>query len=321
MSRHTLHGLVVDSDIELHAPFALDHAPTDVTVRRVTNIALPHSDTTTCLYDQAFEGQAWHRVTQCDGRTFVNYSGVATFRIGEHFDTIEYAWMSKEPEHLGPILLEGYVVALLLTLRGKCVLHASAVEIAEGRALALVGPSGSGKTTLATLLAAGGQKHLADDIVSVDLSPTNVARIHSGSRAIRLREKAWELRHLLPNTTQSVSVDNRLVLEHADAETSDHQLAAVWLPVPDRTVDRVTVERIDSVSAFQQILPNLRIELNDALHRRQAFEAVVELTKRVPTALARVPWDRPGFGKRSRSFAMQPTLSCRQRQAEGRRYF
>jgi hypothetical protein len=293
MTRYSLHGLVVDSDLAIHAPAAPANQSTNVTVRAVSAVAWPPSETSKVLYDQLFEGKAWHQVIQGNARTLVAFHGVALFLISEQFDTIEYTWISDEPEHLGPILLEGYVMALLLALRGNCVLHASAVALADGRALALVGPSGAGKTTLATLLAAGGKKHLADDIVGVDLSHTDVATIASGSRAIRLREKAWELQHLLSSTRQSRSVDHRLVLEDENSEPSDHPLAAIWLPIPDREVNEVTIKPINTVSAFQQILPNLRVELNDSGYRRRSFEAVVELTKRVPTFVARIPWGPP----------------------------
>jgi hypothetical protein len=293
MTRYALHGLVVDSDLAIHAPIApVDHR-TDVRVRAVSAVAWPPSESSQVLYDQRFEGHAWHQVIQASGRTLVAFHGVALFLIGEKFDSIEYQWISDAPEHLGPILFEGYVMALLLALRGKCVLHASAVALADGRALALVGPSGAGKTTLATLLTAGGKKHLADDIVGVDLSHANVAMIASGSRAIRLREKAWDLQHLLPSTRQSLSVDHRLVLEDVNSEPSDHPLAAIWLPVPDRTVNEVTIEPIDTLSAFRQILPNLRVELNDSGYRRRSFEAIIELTRRVPTFVARIPWGPP----------------------------
>jgi hypothetical protein len=293
MTRYALHGLIVDSDVAIHAPAAPTNQSTDVSVRAVSAIAWPPPETSKVLYDQLFDGQAWHQVIQGNGQTLVAFHGVALFLIGEKFDTIEYTWISDAPQHLGPILLEGYVMALLLALRGNCVLHASAVGLADGRALALVGPSRAGKTTLATLLTVGGKKHLADDIIGVDLSHADVAMVASGSRAIRLREKAWGLQHLLPLTSQSLSVDHRLVLEAVNAEPSDHQLAAIWLPMPDREANEVTIEPVDNVSAFQQILPNLRVELNDSGYRQRSFEAVVEITKRVPTFFARIPWGPP----------------------------
>jgi hypothetical protein len=293
MTRYTLHGLTIDSDVTMHAPAASPNLQTEVTVRNSPTLTAPQNPNDTYLYDQPYEGGAWHQVHQQNGKTYVMYRDVAVFCIGENCDSIEYRWLSHAPEHLGPILLEGYVMGLLLTLRGRLVLHASAVSVADGRALALVGPSGAGKTTLAALLVAAGRTHLADDIVGVDLSVADKATISTGSRAIRLREKAWEIESLLPAQHRSVSVDRRLVLENYDCEAGNYQLAALWLPVPDRTIDTVRIEPIDGVVAFQQILPNLRVELNDSGFRRRSFDAVIELTKRVPTSVARIPWGPP----------------------------
>jgi hypothetical protein len=320
MNVYVLHGLVIQSDCALHAPHCADQGRSvQITIRHNPALAVPDhevpdhevpdnevpdhkapdhkapesANAPTDLFHEFYEGRAWHQVLRVDGATIVWYHDVAIFRIGAEHTTVEYRWLSHEPEHLGPILLEGYVFALLLTLRGMCTLHASAVALDDGRALALVGPSGAGKTTLAALLVAGGHPHLADDILGVDLSTPGVATVASGSRAIRLREKAWALEAFFPDTESAVSVDNRLVLSDQRASPGARQLAALWLPVPDRTISQVSLKRISTVRAFQEVLQNLRISLNDPHHKRRDFESVVELSRLVPTFVARVPWGPP----------------------------
>lgn len=64
--------------------------------------------------------------------------------------------------------LLGPVMSLILLQRGRFVLHASAIAIAES-AIAFVGPNGSGKSTLAAALHARGHKLLADDVTAISI--------------------------------------------------------------------------------------------------------------------------------------------------------
>ena len=292
MTTYHLHGLLVDSDIALHAPVADYPGAAEVSIRRVEDMVVPTTDAGRTLFERDVDSQAWHRVISLAGATWVSFAEVATFRISTGNDSIEYVWHNEEPG-LGPILLEGYVLALLLTLRGRCVLHASAVALADGRALAIVGPSGSGKSTLSLLLAARGRPHLADDVVSVDLSVPGLPKLSSGSRSIRLRAKAWDLQTSLPDASASHSFDQRLVLEDKSATAGDFELAALWLPRPDIHVASVEIERVAPGDAFQHLLPNFRVELNDAPHRRRSFENAVDIARTVPMYIVRVPWGPP----------------------------
>ena len=292
MTTYHLHGLLVDSDIALHAPAPQRSGTADIWIRRAQDLVPPSASAGRTLFEQDADGQAWHRVISVDGATYVSYAEVATFRIGARNDSIEYAWHNAEPG-LGPILLEGYIFALLLTLRGRCVLHASAVELADGRALAIIGPSGSGKSTLSLLLASRGRLHLADDVVAVKLSVPGIATLSSGSRSIRLREKAWDLQTFLPGASVSYSFDRRLVLEDKGATPGEHELAAIWFPRPDINVGAVAIEPVPPANAFRHLLPNFRIELDDAGHRRRSFENAVDIARVVPIYVAHVPWGPP----------------------------
>src|SRR5712692_6227622 len=59
------------------------------------------------------------------------------------------------------------VMPLVLSLAGRHVLHASAVEH-NGAAVLFIGASGDGKSTLASILAEGGSRVLADDSVMIE---------------------------------------------------------------------------------------------------------------------------------------------------------
>lgn len=88
-------------------------------------------------------------------------------------------------------LVIAQVLPLCAVLRGKDVLHASAVAV-RGRALAFLGASGAGKTTLASRLTAAGARLVTDDVLAVDVGRR--VRVHRGAAVMRIDPR--ELRAL-----------------------------------------------------------------------------------------------------------------------------
>lgn len=87
-------------------------------------------------------------------------------------------------------LVLAQVLPLAAVLRGKDVLHASAVAVSD-RAVAFMGRSGAGKTTLAGRIVANGARLVADDVLAIDLSGNDVL-VHRGGAIARI--DAAELR-------------------------------------------------------------------------------------------------------------------------------
>jgi hypothetical protein len=81
-------------------------------------------------------------------------------------------------------LVLAQVLPLAAVLRGKDVLHASAVAC-SGRAVAFMGRSGAGKTTLAGRIVANGARLVTDDVLAVDLSGEDVL-VHRGAAVARI---------------------------------------------------------------------------------------------------------------------------------------
>jgi hypothetical protein len=66
------------------------------------------------------------------------------------------------------LAIVGPLFGVILSQRGRFVLHASAVSM-NGRAVAFTGPSGRGKSTLVAALARAGYPLIADDMTVIDL--------------------------------------------------------------------------------------------------------------------------------------------------------
>lgn len=89
-------------------------------------------------------------------------------------------------------LVLAQVLPLCAVLRGRDVLHASAVAHG-GKAIAFLGASGAGKTTLAGRLVARGARLVTDDVLAVDVAKGAV-RAHRGAVVLRIDPR--ELRDL-----------------------------------------------------------------------------------------------------------------------------
>jgi hypothetical protein len=98
-------------------------------------------------------------------------------------------------------LLVDYVLPLILTLRGKCVLHASAVATEHG-ACAFAADSGIGKSTLATSLSLAGFAVLTDDFLILERRETVIAS--PSHPHVKLREDSLDA--LLPDGTNASPV-------------------------------------------------------------------------------------------------------------------
>jgi hypothetical protein len=119
------------------------------------------------------------------------------------------------------LLVLAQVLPLAAVLRGKDVLHASAVAL-HGRAVAFMGPSGAGKTTLAARIVANGARLVTDDVLAVDLSGQNVV-VHRGSAVARIASA--ELRDMSHRERQALGpVIARGEKSHVSPPLSPQQL-------------------------------------------------------------------------------------------------
>lgn len=104
---------------------------------------------------------------QVDGY-LLDFNGLACFSIDFAARTIAVRRLKTCPENTVAHLLIDQVIPRILCHRGRMVLHASAVELAGGRAVAFTGPSGVGKSTLASAFLAAGDGLITDDCLLLE---------------------------------------------------------------------------------------------------------------------------------------------------------
>jgi len=306
--RYDIYGLVVDSDVELHLGRAASpEREPDLVIRRdprpvptgalVGRLVLEHV---------ADDGRWYHAVERDDGAMVLRFDDLCDMELAA--DGRHAAWRLAPGGDAGVagVLVAGAFLAFVLTWRGDLVLHGSAVDLRRSdddgtgpSTIGFVGRSGMGKSTMATLLCRAGGRLVTDDILVVDpVDPATGMRVpRSGAVETRLRPGAATLVDELGAAGSPVrtSGDDRRVLRLA-GETGPVPggLAALVVPLPDRTHDVLRLHRLTTREAVVALLrfPRLSQWLDHSVSARH-FAELAALAADVPVLLAHVPWGPP----------------------------
>lgn len=106
-------------------------------------------------------------VRASDQEVLLFFKEVGAFSIREGRQVIVSPARGYDERWLRHVTL-GPSLAVLLQQRGRLVLHASAVAVAEG-AVAFVGERGVGKSTTAAVMCARGHRLVADDVTAIEI--------------------------------------------------------------------------------------------------------------------------------------------------------
>lgn len=290
---YDLYGLRVRSDLPLPAPLHADPAEPDLAIRRDEPRAIPDVPPPGELIAELRWGARGYALA----RTATGY----TYRFYSICDLeIDAGWRearlhlarSSDAEHVA-ILLSASVPALMLSVRGECILHASAVATEVG-AIALVGRSGAGKSTLAAILCAAGSDLIADDVVRVDLGH-EPPRCFEGPSEVRLRRHARGLLDLFDHPDWRETRDDRIALVcRRKRPRARRPLRALVFPRVDRSASPMMLERLAPARALEGLVGAPRIAgLMDPAALRAQFHNLAALARRVTAYSARVPWGPP----------------------------
>ncbi len=124
------------------------------------------------------EHEEWARFGATPDGWVVVFPALAEFRIDRLAESIIVAPGADVPAQTVFHLLLNQVLPLVLSRRGRLVLHAGAVAI-NGEIVAFVGPTGSGKSTLVAACARAGAEVVCDDSLVVHRGPTGWSGVPS----------------------------------------------------------------------------------------------------------------------------------------------
>jgi hypothetical protein len=191
---------------------------------------------------------------------------------------------STSPEDLVTYLL-GPVAGLLLYLRGRTCLHASAIAF-RGKALVFVGAAEAGKSTLAAAFARKGYGVLTDDILGLDRDPTDISAT-PGLPRIGLWppsvENLWGDADALPR--QAPPWDKRYVdlVDQGLFQDAPLPIGAVYLLDEREPNARLRIEPLAGTEAMLALIANKYVtRISEREQNRRDFVLLSELAASVP---------------------------------------
>lgn len=275
MTRYTVHGLQIESEIALPELRLASDRPTDVHIR--------YGSVPTSLPEPLGVGGYFQAAPD-------------TFLLTVH-DTARYLVLKGReivveplpncPDNALRLYLLGSALGALLHQRRLLVMHASTIQTARGAVL-LVGPSGHGKSTLLAALVRRGYAMLADDVTAVMMESTSVPIAFSAFPHLRLCGDAADRfnysRETLPRVCYSpgrVSVEKYLLPIDHFCTTSLPVYAMYTLNV--HAAPNIRLESVDTVRRFELVGANTyRYNFLEGLGLEKThFQAVARLAKTI----------------------------------------
>jgi hypothetical protein len=285
-------GLRIRSEFPLDLP-VLDDSEWDLDVRWGHDIG----DTTgppegEVIVQYSSDPESWYTATWTGSTYLFRFRNCGEFVISADLRHVLVRRDRRgERQSLLPVLVAGTLAALVLTLRGRTVLHSSAVAV-HGGTLSFVGVSGKGKTTMAALMCAHGCPLVADDLLIVEPSPPVTSL--GGAHELRLRPAAAALFSDHPTVTRRVTVDGRTAVAPRSVDPAPRPLSAIVIPTPSRDTDRLTVEQLPPSTAMIALLASPRVHgWAEPTVLMREFGVLGTIADSVPVYEAVVPWGPP----------------------------
>ena len=287
------HGLGFSSPLALGRPAPAGTDP-DVHVRVGAARAVPDDVPGPLVAQLVYPQAPGYAVYAVEGGHVFRFPGLCDFELSADGDLVTCLPGPECSDGLLQVLLAGAVTALLHTLRGRAVLHASAVEL-DGVTVAVTGRSGAGKSTVAAMLCSAGARLVADDVLALERDAER-AWSTGLTHEVRLRPRATTVTELFspPLPEPRGTADGRLAIAPPQASSEENPVSVVLLPRPAPGTTTVSLETVDPVAAFVRLAANARIPgLVPSPLARAYFETASLLAATTPVALAHVPLGPP----------------------------
>ncbi|MGH7820829.1 MAG: hypothetical protein ACREQ9_13755 [Candidatus Binatia bacterium] len=286
---YDLYGMRIRSEVPLSASPSTEEDP-DLEVRWGARGVIPSVPRQGTLIARCELGDGrGYAATETAEDYVLRYYGTCEFRLSRDRRRLRVHLDPGAERAIASVLLGGTGLAFVLTLRGECVLHASAVEV-DGSAVALLGPSGAGKSTLAALLCGAGAALVTDDLLRL-VTDGDVPRCFHGTDEIRLRSAAADLGN---GVAQSVTPDRRLAIRPRRSTVDQPPLRTLLVPRPDRSLRKPAVRRLDPRETLLRFLESPRIPgWTHPETLRSQFAALAGVARSVTAFEVSVPWGPP----------------------------
>jgi hypothetical protein len=233
--------------------------------------------------------------SKTDNGYLLHFNRLADFFIDQSGSEVVYAPHLGVPAHSIRHLFLDSVMALVLSIRGHAVFHASAIVTPYGTC-AFGAPSGTGKSTLAASFQSTGYQTLTDDCLVIEAEGETVYGIPSYPGA-RFRADSLSLLGAKTGTTTSVAhYNSKRRSDVGQFATERHVLAAFYcLQRPCGDAEKISEPDIETLSGHDGFLAAVRylfcIDPRDPQTLVHQFKLLENLLAHVPIARLSIPND------------------------------
>lgn len=288
-----VHGYSVASMFDLEGVEDDCDGAADIEIEYADDVAGP-SDHDKPVLSYEFGPDRYVRSTMDDtGAVNVDFSATSRFRISPDQDRIEFAIGPSGSIGEAIVLLQGWVMAMTVMLRGGVVLHASAIDT-DDTCVAFLANSGMGKSTVTAMGVRDGAGLVSDDVLRVQESSDGTLAVHPGLTAIRLRPSAGDLAPLIPGGVIDETVDGRILARVRRQSADPVALSAVFVPLPSRTTEKLEVKWLEPALAAVELNHYPRVyDWHVSGPRRSQFDLTATMATSIPVGLLSIPWGPP----------------------------
>jgi hypothetical protein len=225
-------------------------------------------------------GSVYTSCAKCEDGYILRFPNLVDFIISYTFDHIYYFAESTTPDDTIRHLLLDHVIPRILGQQGKLVLHASAVILPNGKAIAFLGNSGWGKSTIASSFHNMGARLITDDCLLIEPNNGTVVGIpnyyglrlfNDSARAIFSSEKKFSR---MAHYTEK----KRLIMHKKETEEIPSKVnmdAFFFLNDPDifNDINSVEIKPVQDIEIFMKLVEKMFIlDVTETKNITQQFQ-------------------------------------------------
>lgn len=292
MARYRLSGVVVESSVPLP-----ELPPATGDPACIFEIATGRGARRPRWYHhwQEADGGRWLSFARTPAGYLLRFPSLADFEVpragrGRGAPVIGIRPRAGVPADTLRHLLLDQIWPLVLSGSGRLVLHASAVVLAGGRAVAFAGPAGAGKSTLAASLASGGCGLVADDCLLIEKRGRGWQAVPSYP-GLRL----WpDMGKLLPRGAGARVAHYTSKTRYAAGvlrfARRPAPLAAIYVVRASGARAKAAVTQVSGAQALMDLVPyTYLLDYQDREQLERSFAGLARLTTAVPVFRLDVP--------------------------------
>ena len=231
------------------------------------------------------DGDEFLLIGKTEQHYLVRYSGIADYIIDLKAGTINWSphSSSEEDSDSGIHLGKNQVIPMVLSTQNQLVLHASAVVLPTGEAIAFSGPSGFGKSTLANAFAKNPQfEHFADDWITISPESSRVEISAYGDDVVSAIEHPIDAINALPMTTR-LNNHQFKTDDLVEFKLSSRRLERIYLISPDTNECSIEIKPLKAKESYVSLARNLfRLDSTDRTNLAAEVQLLTSLLTKTP---------------------------------------